>query len=224
LQQAALELTIADPLTAQPLPLRFGPAELNGAVRMLTYSDETASTLPLLLHDAQVNDRPAALAAQFEMVKRSMQNQLAYGMHFSVVCTEDAPRWSQEKVARKALEATYIGADFMDVMQAICEGWPRGVMHEDFTQPLRTSIPVLALSGQRDPVTPPAYADRALEQFSNARHFVLPGQGHGQLAIGCMPRVVTRFIANASTKDLGEECLVGIAPTPFMLSSSGPAP
>lgn len=224
LQKQPLELTIADPLTAQPLLLRFGAAELNGAVRMLTYSDETASTLPLLLHDAQANDRPAALAAQFEMVKRSMQSQLAYGMHFSVVCSEDAPRWSQAKVAREALEATYIGADFMDVMHAVCEGWPRGIVHEDFMQPLHTEVPVLALSGQWDPVTPPAYADRALENFRNARHLVLPGQGHGQLAIGCMPRIVARFIANASTHELGEECLKGIAPTPFMLSSSGPAP
>lgn len=224
LKRAPLELTIADPLTSQPLALRFGAAELNGAVRMLTYSDETASTLPLLLHDAQANDRPAPLAAQFEMVKRSMQNQLAYGMHFSVVCTEDAPRWAAENVAREKLEATYIGADFMEVMQAICEQWPRGVLHEDFAEPLRTNIPVLALSGQLDPVTPPAYADRALEHLSNSRHLILPGQGHGQLAIGCMPRVVARFIASASTKDLGEECLKGIAPTPFMLSSSGPAP
>lgn len=224
LRERPLDLTIPDPLTAQPLPLRFGAAELNGAVRMLTYSDETASTLPLLLHDAQVNDRPAALAAQFEMVKRSMQNQLAYGMHFSVVCSEDAPRWSQENVAREALEATYIGADFMDVMRAVCEGWPRGVVHEDFMQPLHTDIPVLALSGQMDPVTPPAYAELALEHFGNSRHLVLSGQGHGQLAIGCMPRVVARFIASASTNELGEECLKGIAPTPFMLSSSGPAP
>jgi pimeloyl-ACP methyl ester carboxylesterase len=180
--------------------------------------------LPLLLHEAQANARPAALAAQFEMVKRSMQNQLAYGMHFSVVCTEDAPRWSQETVAREALEATYIGADFMEVMHAVCDGWPRGVLHEDFNQPLRSEIPVLALSGEMDPVTPPIYADRALEHLSNARHLVLPGQGHGQLAIGCMPRIVARFIASASTQELGEECLKGIAPTPFMISSSGPAP
>ena len=140
------------------------------------------------------------------------------------MCTEDAPRWAQENVAREKLEATYIGADFMDVMQAICEQWPRGVLHEDFAEPLRTNIPVLALSGQVDPVTPPAYGERALEQLSNARHLTLPGQGHGQLAIGCMPRVVTRYIASASTKDLGEECLKGIAPAPFMLSTSGPAP
>src|SRR5690606_21218779 len=147
----------------------------NGAVRMLTYSDETASTLPLLIHQAQVGKRPEALAAQFEMVKRSMQNQLAYGMHFSVVCTEDAPRWEQENVSVDALQNTYIGADFMVAMRAICEVWPKGAMHEDFARALRAATPVLALSGEFDPITPPAYAQRALERFTNAKHIVLSG-------------------------------------------------
>jgi pimeloyl-ACP methyl ester carboxylesterase len=224
LKHKALELTINDPVTAEPLALRFGSAELNGAVRMLTYSDETASTLPLLIHQAQVAQRPQALAAQFEMVKRSMQNQLAYGMHFSVVCTEDAPRWEQESVSEGALRATYIGADFMTAMRAICDVWPKGILHEDFGRALQTATPVLALSGEFDPITPPAYAQRALEQFANAKHIVLSGQGHGQLAVGCMPRLVTQFIEDASSANLNEECLKSISPAPFMISSSGPAP
>ena len=224
LKDQPLELTINDPLTAEPLTLRFGSAELNGAVRMLTYSDETASTLPLLIHQAQIAQRPQALAAQFEMVKRSMQNQLAYGMHFSVVCTEDAPRWEQESVSAEALRATYIGADFMTAMRAICEVWPKGILHEDFGRALQTNIPVLALSGEFDPITPPAYAQRALEQFTNKKHIVLSGQGHGQLAVGCMPRLVTQFIEDASSENLPEECLKSISPAPFMISSSGPAP
>jgi pimeloyl-ACP methyl ester carboxylesterase len=224
LKDKPLELTINDPVTAEPLELRFGAAELNGAVRMLTYSDETASTLPLLIHQAQVAQRPEALAAQFEMVKRSMQNQLAYGMHFSVVCTEDAPRWNQERVSEQALRGTYIGADFMKAMRAICEVWPKGTLHEDFSRPLEAATPVLALSGEFDPITPPAYAQRAIEQFTNAKHIVLPGQGHGQLAVGCMPRVVAQFIEGASAEKLNEECLKNISAAPFMISNSGPAP
>lgn len=224
LKQKPLELTIADPLKADPLQLRFGVAELNGAVRMLTYSDETASTLPLLIHQAQVARRPEPLAAQFEMIKRSMQNQLAYGMHFSVVCTEDAPRWEQENVTEEALRETYIGADFMTTMRTICDIWPKGTLHEDFGRALQAATPVLALSGEYDPITPPAYAQRALERFSNAKHIILAGQGHGQLAVGCVPRLVSQFIANASSADLDQNCLKAIAPAPIMITTSGPAP
>lgn len=224
LAKAPLELSIADPVTADSLSLRFGMAELNGAIRLLSYSDETASILPLLIHQAQVANRPQALAAQFEMIKRTMQNQLAYGMHFSVVCSEDAPRWEQENVSREALQATYIGADFMDVMRAICAIWPVGPVDDDFSAPLRSDLPFLLLSGENDPVTPPAYGERIMDGLSRAKHLVLEGQGHGQLGVGCMPRIVARFIASASDAQLGEECLRGVAPTPFLISSSGAAP
>ncbi len=224
LRAAPLEVILADPLTAAPLEVRFGSAELNGAVRLLSYNDEAASTLPLLIHEAQVADRPQAFAAQYEIVKRDMEDQLAYGMHFSVVCSEDAPRWAGEEVSAETLAATYIGADFMAAMKAICEVWPRGPVDENFSAPLRSDVPVLVLSGENDPVTPPAYGAQILAGLPHSLHVVLSGQGHGQLAIGCVPWLVARFISNASVDALGEECTKAVAATPFMISSTGPAP
>lgn len=224
LQQSPMEITLADPLTAAPLEVRLSSAELSSAVRLLSYSDEAASTLPLLIHEAQVVGRPQALAAQYEIIKRDMQDQLAYGMHFSVVCSEDAPRWTGEEVSAEALEATYIGADFMAVMSAICEVWPRGPVDEDFSEPARSDVPVLVLSGENDPVTPRAYGAEILRGLPNSLHLVLSGQGHGQLAVGCVPRIVARFISTASIDGLGEECVKSVRPMPFMISSTGPAP
>jgi pimeloyl-ACP methyl ester carboxylesterase len=224
LQQAPMEVALADPLTAAPLKVRFGSAELNGAVRLLSYNDEAASTLPLLIHEAQVLDRPQAFAAQYEIIKRDMQDQLAYGMHFSVVCSEDAPRWNGQEISKEALEATYIGPSFMAAMNAICAVWPRGPVDDDLAAPPRSDVPVLVLSGENDPVTPPAYGAEILPGLPNSLHVILSGQGHGQLAVGCMPWIVARFIASASVDGLGEECTKTVAATPFMTSSTGPAP
>ncbi len=224
LATAPMEVALADPLTAAPLTVRFGSAEMNGAVRLLSYSDESASILPLLIHEAQAQNRPQAFAAQYEIVKRDMQDQLAYGMHFSVVCSEDAPRWTGKEVSREALDATYIGPSFMEAMTAICNVWPRGPVDEGFSEPPRSDVPVLILSGGNDPVTPPAYGEQILPGLTNALHIVLSGQGHGQLAIGCMPWIVARFMSSASIDGLGNECTRSVAPTPFMISSTGPAP
>lgn len=224
LAEKPMEVSIADPVSARSMQVRFGIAELNAVVRLLSYSDETASTLPLLIHQAHSAQRPEPIAAQFEMIKRSMEAQLAYGMHFSVVCSEDAPGWDREQVSETMLRATYIGADFMTAMKAVCEEWPRGPVDQDFSAPLESEVPVLALSGEHDPVTPPEYAERSLERLPNSKHLVLAGQGHGQLAVGCMPRVVARFIATARLADLGEDCLDTVAAAPFMISSTGPAP
>jgi pimeloyl-ACP methyl ester carboxylesterase len=223
LRQGALRISINDPVTAEPLEVRFGREELTAAVRMLSYSDETAAILPLLIHEAHAN-RPQAMAAQYEMIKRSMQSQLAYGMHFSVVCSEDAPRWDRENVSLEALQNTYLGADFMAVMRSACDVWPRGPVDEDFSNPLRSDAPVLILSGENDPVTPPSYGELILKTLPNAKHLVLAGQGHGQLAVGCMPRVVSQFIAGGSATELNDECLSSVTPTAFMITRSGPSP
>jgi pimeloyl-ACP methyl ester carboxylesterase len=109
-------------------------------------------------------------------------------------------------------------------MRTICEAWPRGVVDADFNAPLRSDVPTLVLSGSNDPVTPQRYGDRVTQSFSNVRHITLQGQGHGQLANGCMPRVLARFIETGDLENLQTRCLDQVAPTPFMLSRSASAP
>jgi pimeloyl-ACP methyl ester carboxylesterase len=163
-------------------------------------------------------------AAQYVMIRRNTSLQIAYGMHFAVVCSEDAPRWARSAVSDEELARTYIGAAFMSAMKTICAVWPRGAVDPDFDQPLVSSIPVLLLSGGNDPVTPPRYAAQVARGLKNSRHLVLAGQGHGQIAVGCMPQVVTRFIDAGSARDLDTKCLDVVAPTPFMLSRTATAP
>ena len=42
----------------------------------------------------------------------------------------------------------------------------------------QTNIPVLLISGELDPVTPPGYADSLSEYFANGVHHVISGSGH----------------------------------------------
>jgi pimeloyl-ACP methyl ester carboxylesterase len=224
LEKEPLHLQISDPVDSRPATTPFGAAQLSAAVRLLSYSDESASVLPLLIHEAHSLQRPQSLAAQYLMIKRSADTQIAYGMHFAVLCSEDAPRWPQQGVTDAMLQQTYMGTAFMAGVKAICEAWPRGPVDADFNSPLQSPVPTLILSGGNDPVTPQQYGERALRGFSKARHLVLADQGHGQLATGCMPRVLTRFIAVADPDNLDTRCLDSVASAPFMLSRSGPAP
>lgn len=216
-------LSIPDPLSAEPTTTQLGAAELSAAVRLLSYSDETLSTLPLLIHEAETG-QPQALAAQYLMIKRSLDTQIANGMHFAVVCSEDAPRWHERDVSDSDLAKTYLGETFMQAMRTICGEWPRGPVDEDFSKPLQSEIPTLVLSGGNDPVTPSRYGEQILPGLKNSKHLVLDGQGHGQIAVGCMPRVIADFIAAGTVKSLDDACLKTVAPAPFLLSRSAPAP
>jgi pimeloyl-ACP methyl ester carboxylesterase len=216
-------LSIPDPLSAEPTQTQLGAAELSAAVRLLSYSDETVSTLPLLIQEAETG-QPQALAAQYLMIKRSLDTQIANGMHFAVVCSEDAPRWHERAVSDADLAKTYIGETFMQAMRTICEQWPRGPVDENFDKPLQSEIPTLVLSGGNDPVTPSRYGEQIVPGLKNSKHLVLDGQGHGQIAVGCMPRVIADFIAAGNVKSLDDACLKTVAPAPFLLSRSAPAP
>ncbi len=224
LRQDPVKLSIPHPLTGALTSTTLDEARFGAAVRLLSYADETVSTLPLMIHEAQSLRDPQALTAQYLRVESDVAEQIAEGMHFAVVCSEDAPRWEQQNVSEEQLAKTYLGTAFMRGMRAVCEKWPRGPVDPDFGAPLQSSVPTLILSGSNDPVTPERYANEIMKGLRNAKHVVAAGQGHGQLATGCIPRLTTEFIAVGSPTALDDQCVRNIRPTPFMLSRTAPAP
>jgi pimeloyl-ACP methyl ester carboxylesterase len=224
LRKEPATISIPHPVTGSLTTTKFDAARLGAAVRLLSYSDETMSTLPLLIHEAQSLREPQALASQYLRVASDVEQQIAEGMHFAVVCSEDAPRWEQENVTEEVLAKTYMGTAFMSGMRAVCAQWPRGPVDADFGKPLHSDVQTLVLSGTDDPVTPRRYADQIMKGLSKGKHLVAAGQGHGQLATGCIPRLTAEFIAAGTAAGLDDSCVRTIGPTPFMLSRSAPAP
>ena len=224
LRKASVTVSLPHPVTGTLTTTKLDIARLGATIRLLTYADETVSTLPLLIHEAQSLHEPQALAAQYLRIQSNVEEQLAEGMQFAVVCSEDAPRWDQEKVSEQALAKTYLGTAFMNGMRAACTEWPRGPVDADFGKPLHSDVPTLMLSGTDDPVTPRRYADQIMKGLRNGKHLVAAGQGHGQLATGCIPRLTAEFIAAGTAAGLDDACVRTIAPAPFMLSRSATAP
>lgn len=224
LHNEPVKLSIAHPLTGALTDTTLDEARFGAAVRLLSYSDETVSTLPLLIHEGQSLRDLQSLAAQYLRVESDVEEQIAEGMHFSVVCSEDAPRWAQENVSEEQLAKTYMGTAFMSSMRAVCQEWPRGPVDPDFGAPLQSQVPTLILSGGNDPVTPDRYAEQIMKGLGKGKHLIAAGQGHGQLATGCIPRLTAEFIAAGSPTALDDACVRNIRPTPFMLSRTAPAP
>jgi pimeloyl-ACP methyl ester carboxylesterase len=224
LQTTPEKMQIPDPITAAPTSAIFGIPQLSAAVRLLSYSDETASVLPLLIHQAEVDRQPQGMLAQYLMIQHNMESQIANGMHFAVTCSEDSQRWAEQPADTQPAKDAYLGSALMFGMSSICSAWPRGPVDKDFNEPLHSDVPALLLSGGNDPVTPAAYGERAAAGFKHGRHIVLPGQGHGQLAVGCMPRLVAQFIDQRALADSDLKCLQNVAPAPFMLSTTAPGP
>lgn len=190
------------------------------AMRLLSYSSETQALLPVLLEQASLGDWQP-LASQALMQVQNLDELIARGMELSVICSEDAPFFPQNIDQTDTL----LGQLLIELTQAQCAVWPRGTVPNDFHEPLNNDqVPVLLLSGEYDPVTPPAYGDLAAEQFSRSMHWVIPGRGHSVLRHGCLPDQMAMFFEDADFSNLDTECINSIGPMPFFLSMTGPSP
>lgn len=214
---------IPNPRTGIPEDVQLGDQDMAGALRLLSYHPSSVALMPLLI-DQAVNGNYLPLAAQFMMISESMADALNIGMHNAVVCTEDAPYFAGENITTEELEATYIGPLQLEALDAICSVWPRGVLDDDFKEPVTSDIPVLLLSGEADPITPPAYADLAAVDLANFTHLTGQKQGHGQAPRGCMPNIIGDFVATADAASLDTKCMERQHAMPFFLDFSGPAP
>jgi pimeloyl-ACP methyl ester carboxylesterase len=222
-----VSVALADPLTGKAQTFSFGHNELAGALRLLSYHPNTVALIPLLVHEAAAGNH-APLASQYLMVAESLSESLSIGMHNAIVCTEDAPFFAREAVDREALEATYIGPVQLDALEAMCSVWPEGVMDEGLRAPVATDKPVLLLSGDADPITPPRFAELAAVEMSNSALLVGIDQGHGQAGRTCMPEIMADFIEAASIEAIDEEHRECLATRqfamPFFLDYTGPSP
>lgn len=222
LEQQPVTLTLPDPLTGKPEEIEFGAPEMAVALRLLSYHPNSVAIMPLLINEA-ANGNYAPLAAQTLMIAKSLDDAMSLGMHNAVVCTEDAPYFDGEQVSRDALDETFIGADQLEALQTICSIWPPGYLDEEFKTPVKTDLPVLLLSGEADPVTPPKYAELAAVDLVNARLLVGRKQGHGQAARGCMPDLIGEFVTDADPSGLDATCFERVHAMPFFLDFAGPS-
>ena len=184
---------------------------LAAILRLYAYSPLTAAVLPLVVQRADEGDY-AGMLAMARMMFRDLGGQIAMGMHNSVVCPEDA----DDLEVRPEDEGSVLGTQMVEFMVAQCELWPRGERPDNFRAPLTGDLPVLLVSGEYDPVTPPRYGDEVAAALGNARHLVLPGQGHSLMTTGCMPKLAAQFIESADPAALDATCLERLAaPPPF---------
>jgi len=217
-------IALDDPSSGTPQKIEFNRSMLNASLRFLSYSATEASLLPTLIHEA-AQGTLAPLAAQAIITARQIGDQLASGMQNSVVCSEDVPFFTAADFERVRNSKTYQGADQLDALQEICKLWPRGTpVDADLHSPLQSDIPTLLLSGEADPVTPPADAERAARGLAHHRLIVLQGEGHGQVTTACVPRLMADFLDHGSAESLDASCLERHRSAPFFVNTTGPAP
>ncbi|HKP93905.1 MAG TPA: alpha/beta hydrolase [Chthoniobacterales bacterium] len=186
-------------------------------IRNAMYSRESAARIPLIIHRAAQGDAGPFLREVIP-ADRSRPDSLADGMYLSVTCAEDVPFIDQEEAARANAGNPF--GNYRVVQQTrACELWPRGKIPGGYHGPVDSKAPVLILSGQVDPVTPPANGEEVASHLPNSRHIVVPHGAHGPfglLNVECLDKVMLEFLARGDAKELDTSCVDSVKAPPFV--------
>ena len=127
------------------------------AIRYMMYNPVAATRVPLMIHlAAQGNFVPLAEAALG--YRRFLVGTGSNGMYLSVTCAEDLP-WIKPGEGERMAENTFLGDYRLRQQREACALWPRAKIAKDYGDPVRSDVPVLILTGEWDPVTPPSNGD-----------------------------------------------------------------
>ena len=92
------------------------------------------------------------------------------------------------------------------LVEAQCKALPRGVAPAAIGQRVRSSVPVLFLTGNEDPADPPANIANARRELPNSRTVIFPAAGHGQLGLLCAQNLIADFVSGGSADGLDVSC------------------
>lgn len=206
------EVALTNPLGGDAQRVLLTRESLLDAVRGPLYAPALAAALPYAVQQA-ARGRFEALLGLSAVLSERGHTRLAEGMHFSVVCAEDAPR-----LAKAPAPGADFGLAFAQRYVQACSFWPRGEVPEAFYSVSASAAPVLVLSGGLDPVTPPHHGERVSKALGpNAKHVIVANAGHGVMGLGCMHEVLFRFVnatEDAAALSLDANCATGIPRPP----------
>jgi pimeloyl-ACP methyl ester carboxylesterase len=214
LEQAPAEVTIPHPATKEPVTILLDKNGFTEGLRTTMYSSGRTRLVPYLIHRAFEGDlQPFAIRAV--QSSRSIRKILALGMLLSVICAEDMDRVTEEDIVEIATW-TDAGDSRVRTQKAACEYWPRTDIPADYGDPVSVNVPVLLLSGNLDPVTPPEWGEETARHLPNSLHLVVPG-AHG-VGGKCIRTIEQQFLKSGTLEGLDISCTQDLKPRKFKIS------
>jgi pimeloyl-ACP methyl ester carboxylesterase len=224
LQSLPKQTTITHPVTGRTESLQVDRDMLMNFLRGPLYVPGLSALLPFAISEG-AQGRFTALIGLASALS-SGPRQLSWGMHLSVICSEDFSLIEKMSASDKESfsKARDFGSQFSSIYQKICPTWPRAIVAPEFYQVPLAKSPVLVLSGGIDPVTPTRHGEQVTKSLgSMARHVVGPKLGHGLMAQGCGRDLLFKFI-NQSDVGLAvkenSDCLTAIPRPTVMIPKS----
>ncbi|HYO62574.1 MAG TPA: alpha/beta hydrolase [Pyrinomonadaceae bacterium] len=213
LQRAPASVELTNPFTGKPQRVRLARGPFTERLRLMLYSRNAASMVPLLIHRAYQGDfRPFLLAALPQA--RNLQRSISLGLYFTVTCSESVPFITEEEVSRET-DGTFIGDYRVRVHQRACREWARADVPSRFTNAVSSDAPVLLLSGEADPASPHWLGAEAARHLPNGLQLTILSGAHDYFS-DCIGDITAEFLSRGSARGLNTICISAVRRPPFV--------
>jgi pimeloyl-ACP methyl ester carboxylesterase len=213
LEASPVEVSVSIPGDGSEISITMTRDLFAGVLRFLLYDTRLAARIPAIVEEAGAGDFDTLFRLAIRFAEQ-LGGMLYTGAVLSAFCTEDVDRFSERDVL-EAAKGTFLGPALVLNLKHACNGWPRGKLPADFHDPVTFDGPVLLLSGEFDPITPPSWAEEAAKRMSNGRHVVLAGAGHF-LPDACVRELLSAFFEAGSAENLDVSCARRVARLDFV--------
>jgi pimeloyl-ACP methyl ester carboxylesterase len=210
-------------VVAEGRSVRFGHSAFGYAMRGLLY--RRAAELPGLVYQAAAGDFQPLADYYLDRTRWIADPGGVFttpGMHLSVLCAEDMARLDDTVIARET-GGTFLGDSLIRSYVDVCALWPHARLPTTFWEPVASGVPILLISGSRDPVTPPANAEAVARHLSASLHVVFPGAGHVPMG-ACALALQRQLIERGSVQGLDTSCVNSEPATRFVVPTAAVPP
>lgn len=218
-REKPVPVEIIDPDTEKKVSIVLTREGVTQTLRYMLYSNFGMPRLPLALHRAAAGD--FGFLGTMAYVFGTSTSEGSRGLYLSVTCAEDVAFIREEEIPA-AVAGTFLG-DFRIRRQIeACKEWPAAKLGPEFLDPVVSDVPVLAISGERDPTTPPANGEQVIRPLKRGRLVVVPHRAHAVVGVEgseCVVGVIDQFIEAGSAERLATGCIERMPPVPFVLGT-----
>lgn len=203
--------TVYTPPRYKKLEIEISGYRLYDWIFSWLYEVDSIELIPNIIYDLE-RGRPER-AARIGTAYEATMTSLSLGMHYTVQCQEEYGSDAFRDYAGMLAAHPHLSGflrypvEGTVTLPRLCAMWQAKARPDHVNNPVASDVPVLLLSGNFDPITPPSYADMAYETLTSAYNFLLPHVGHGVLrSDDCAVQIALDFI-NAPLSEPDSSCI-----------------
>jgi len=206
-------VVVKHPVTGKPVTIALTQSAFASGLRVMLYDEEEGRRIPLLLRKARAGDYTPFAQAALEN-GRGLAQGIAVGLLLAISCSEDTNRIDPGEVAKETGDS-FIGDARVRGQMAACSVWPKTQLPTDYWTPFASKIPVLLISGNLDPVTPPRWGAEEHRLLANSLHVVMPGAHVAGNA--CVDKMSEQLLDTADIAKVDTSCAKTTKLPPWVL-------